>query len=241
MLVADAHRELSLSLGDSVIIASPPASNTVIPDGVRYTKTIRDSYLNRAMLTIYSKVLKQVAPLPRQIGSDIIGKMFPTGIKFAIVNTDRVIDTSTLFPPGGTFTELPPIYILSIYAYDNGNVDADGNMIPVPIKDAHRTAALSNARNVQKPDLYCTIDRNVVGGSTNIHLYGDFTDYFTLGIRWLSSPINPSTQTADQSLDIDEHFIPEVLTLATVYGYQDSQELPDIQQFLGMQLQQSGG
>ena len=57
--IHEIHEQLSSSLGDIVY-----CNNTNIPDGARYTKALRDSYLQRSILETYRRIISQAIGYP---------------------------------------------------------------------------------------------------------------------------------------------------------------------------------
>jgi len=87
MLYWKLHDELARGLEDPLININGDfyAENYakldfVIPDGVRYTKSIRDAYLYRAMKSIMLEAKQAVMSLPYKRASQILERMFPTMI-----------------------------------------------------------------------------------------------------------------------------------------------------------------
>ena len=80
MRIWEIHRDLSLAIGDGI---TPKTINgvTVIPDGQRFKRPLRASYLYRAALAIYGRVYKQLIGQPREVYVAILERYFPHVIK----------------------------------------------------------------------------------------------------------------------------------------------------------------
>lgn len=78
------HSNLARSLEDPLIkfdgteyTAADADTNAALPDGVRYSKELRDDYLFRACQSILLQSIKAVAGMRRQEATHILTKMFP--------------------------------------------------------------------------------------------------------------------------------------------------------------------
>lgn len=222
MYVWEAHKELALSIGDPI-----NANQSVIPDGVRYTKLLRDSYLYRSMLSIYNSVLKEVASLPKKFVSFVLNNLFPMTVLEESYEPSSF--TSRYLQDHGehwlVLQDIQLCYILSARIY----VGTRG-IFPLPIKDPIEANGLLNTRNIQKPDSFFVFFGDVT--NTRLYIY-DFDGFMPeaseIHIKALRYPIHPRNQFPSDILTIEPHYIPKVLALSTIYAQADSQEVDSAQ------------
>jgi len=231
MLIWEAHNALALSLGDSIAIVPNVISTTALPDGVRYSKSLRDSYLYRAMLEIYRQTLAGVVSVPKQLKGGILQGIFPNQVLTDTVSA--VNQTLDLRPM--KFLERKPLYVFSVEIEDTEN----GLFYPLPVKSTYEAIALRNDRSDQKHDAFCVFRQETGSdGEMRMDYYDKASLTVDIKIMYLGYPRNPASLTPVEALDMEESFISKVIALATLYGFSDSQDIPDFQQFLGLQLQQ---
>jgi hypothetical protein len=79
MQVWELHTNLSYAIGDPIRYTSDDAiSGRVIPDGIRYSKQLRDNYIFRAGLEIQKQITEVIATLPHKMASAVIEGLHPT-------------------------------------------------------------------------------------------------------------------------------------------------------------------
>lgn len=234
-LLWEAHRDLSLTLGDSVGLEDFSTSNppTFIPDGVRASKALRDSYLYRAMLSLMNDMLRQVVGADRKIANEIIMRMFPHMISRAEVNIPSLRRNTFMDITGQQLGNKTLLYLISVDARNQYK------RYPVPIKSASEANRLMNDRNVQRSDAFCTYFTIVAGDqpdATKLRLYiydqtdllYDFTDVY---LTFLPYPTNPSSQQLDEELDFEVNYYNTIIELGTIYGMAESQDLQAPERF----------
>lgn len=242
MLLWEAHKDLALSIGDAVnIVLSTPPVSTDIPDGVRYPKLLRDSYLYRAVLEIYRRILKQVTVYPRLQAVQILERLFPNMTLQVEVNpvTSITRDATITYEIDTDFlvnTNNPlALFIYSIdFEKDNGT-----GTYPIPFKESSINArGLINARNVQRADTFAEFTNQ----GRNIYIYDKLgeidADNDKIFIRYLPYPFrfDSTIDSPNLRIDIEEVHVPVMLGLAQLYALTDSQEIQSNEQFLAMQL-----
>jgi hypothetical protein len=235
MQLWQAHLALSSMIGDPIEVGSPVTSNTVIPDGVRYSKRLRDVYLYRAMLAIFDEVLQQTAALDTAQADQVWFNLFPT---FLVEDTFAGLATNeaTL-----TLTR-KPVRIHNVYTnYDGGR---DGYTFrPAP---SRKTLRRKNTVNRAEHDPQYTIAAGTPAAITvnvptgYVQTYGTQAIAGPLAIKCLYTPVpaDPSTQTANQVLDFEPIQLNRVIAKANLYARADSQ---DMQSAEAMTLLVGGG
>jgi len=222
MTVWEAHRDLSLSLGDDV-----GASSTSIPDGVRYTKLLRDSYLYRAMLEVMKQLVTPFVMAPKPTLTNAISRMFPYLIE---------VETDTLYDNGVTWNGLQSYTYNAnkdVFLYLNAVYRVGTQSYPLPIKsDLMAHQGLLNSRNVQRPDPFAVANAWAAPLTVYIDQLPD-----DMEVRYLAYPSNPVNQMPTERLEIEERYYTMMLALATLYGKIDSQEVDSLDRFLPFAIQ----
>jgi len=251
--VWEAHRDLSEAIGDSVGLsaftqATPP---TALPDGVVFSRTLRDSYLYRAIGWVYKTYIQGMIGSPNVSARNrALEMLFPNVIRTVQVagvtwaNSQAIIDLAT------SDVGVRPLMLLNVNATLPNNV-----YYPVPIKDSHVINAKMNIRNAQQSDAFCHYKANyadiagLATGNTILHFYdpkNELATVISFDITYLPYPRDPSLATVagaylfTDPLDIEESHYSHVLALARLYAYTDSQDL-DMAQFLNTELQLTMG
>jgi hypothetical protein len=224
MRVWEAHIWLANALGDSIIVES--SNGYLIPDGVRYSKLLRDSYLYRAMLEIYRSTLEKVSMLPKQHISQILYSAFPN----VITKEEGITVTATQLQMD-IFSKVP-LYVIAIEA-----LDTDGNLYPIPMRDYYKGVYLRNSRNVQRYDAFCTLIK--FDGTTSLNYYDNSGLTCDMTVTYLPYPTNPSTQETTDDLDFEEKYLQSVLVRALTYGLTDSQDIQNQEVFLRVNTEQN--
>lgn len=222
MTVWEAHRDLSLSLGDDV-----GATSTFIPDGVRYTKLLRDSYLYRAMLETMKQLVSPFVMAPKPTLTNAISRMLPYLI---VVESDVIYSNGVIWNGLQSFTYNAN---KDVFLYLNAVYRIGTQSYPLPIKsDLMAHQGLLNSRNVQRPDPFAVAN----AWASPLTIYID-REPDELEVRYLAYPENPVNQMPTELLEIEERYYPMVIALATLYGKIDSQEVDSLDRFLPFAMQ----
>jgi len=254
MQVWEAHRALSLQLGDSVGLERLTSAPNIIPDGVRTSTALRNAYLYRAMLHLMNTMLRDVVLMPRQTATDIIYKLYPNMIARAHLTVPS-IRTHTFRDVTAEFSldDFAIMYLLSVQVNKNG-----GQAIyPIPIKHALQKNGLMNPRNAQKCDAFCTLHHDVVGTGSDptkyrLYMYDPNNTLWDtqpvpttshIYIIYLPYPTDPQTQNPDANITFEESYMSLVLQYATLFGMGDNQDLSSPERFYPITLNSniSGG
>jgi len=224
----DAHLSLANSLGDSV--RSPLLSEVDIPNGARYSTKERDSYLYRAMLATLDEVLAAVQSLERKDANIALSRLIPshittTGATYSKV--DRKVDLPS---------DVKIAWILQVSAESNFTNANSDNKIPIHIiSDPSKVA---NARLSLRPDAYgyyYQFSQKI--DISDEHL--EIKDGGIVEVRYIPYPANPAKQALDAiagnekpwlvEIQFENRYFPRVLQLASMYAWQDSEDLENAQ------------
>lgn len=244
MLVWEAHSALASSLGDGPRTFGAGA----IPDGVRYPKAVRDHCLYRAMLTVYSKALKDTAGLKHKQRAIILETLFPEGItpvKLAALGTSgnwtvaASAFTNSSFDVSWSGTAPNrPLALLSA----NYKIDATSTA-PMPIKTSIEASGLTNnklaATNQSDPYVFWNMANSftftAVDPSSTL-----WTGFPGLNFFYLPAPTHPLSQNYTDKLTIDEQYIPTVLSLAELIAMKLGQDLVNADRYIPFELNLAG-
>jgi len=222
--VYEAHLWLASSLGDSIIVDD---INGIIPDGVRYSKDLRDSYLYRAMLDIYKKAIERTVILSKQIASQVIYYTFPNMIKELLTNPLQGNNLNL------DIFDYKPLYIISIEATDLN----DDSTYPIPVRDHYKGVYLKNSRNVQNHDAFCTLVS--LDDKTLLNYYDALNLTCELTINYIPYPKPPVDWETNMDMEFEEKHVPAMLAKAASYGLADSQDIQNQETFLRLTMEEN--
>ena len=238
MRIWQAHKNLALAIGDEVsflgsdgelaTLTNVPVS---IPDGARFPRALRDSHIYRAMLKIYNDIFLSMASVPKNVSDAIIEKTF--------INTllEENAKMSCYFGYTDIVLNRKPMYIVSVSLR---SIDPPFTFLPLPMKYGIEIGALLNARSVHRADAFCFFNfPNSLRMFDQSLTIDDLT--YTVHVRYLPYPREIDVQDGTNSnynwnedIDIEEAFIPMMLSYAKIYALQESQ---DIESLTALQLE----
>lgn len=242
MLVWEAHLALADALGDSTRIDSQN-----INDGARYSKSLRDSYLYRAMLSVLNKRILQLKGLTNTQLYNIIHRFFPSSIQVLRCTLDNLpLNTESLwiqadgryarfnFNDKSNAAQPEPLLIIGGRLRDTASIN-NRSLMPMPIKSPIEASGLLNSLSIQDHDAFMLVHYRWVQGMPDafrpeIEIYSSHIDLSNdseveIQIEYIAKPIDPSTQLPTDTLLIDEMFIPEIINQAITYALVDSQDI----------------
>lgn len=200
-------------LGDEVTFTGSPI---VIPDGARYSKNLRDSYLYRAMLEVLTSRVNSTASLDRDMRNNVLSEMFPTFmVSDSLAWLTAALQTRNL--------SRTPVYIYTVSTRPTGAQRAVVFSHCTPQK----FRALINRRHIVDPD---PIWRH---RATTLEMYMNETDRVYAGnalsspdivVDYIPIPLDPNGQQSDDTIDFEEAYMSEVIRMAADFGRMDSQE-----------------
>lgn len=227
MKLWQAHLALAQSLGDPI---TPTGSPTSIPDGVRYSKKLRDSYLYRAMMKTLSSILTQIASLPKHQQDLVLRKVLP--------NFSR------------TYSDFKPLtpqqeYDLGERAVHIYSVQVASTILPVdkrPVlyswKTNHQLAATTSSLHMVEPDPMFTTSMNADQTATIVKLWTNADDWAVILpdplldsvlISYIPLPRDPSeAPDGDEPLDFEPLLLEKVISTAVLLARVDSQDFNDL-------------
>lgn len=242
--VAQIHEQLSASIGDQVYCTSEQ-----IPDGVRFPKALRDSYIYRAILEIYRRNIIGLSGMPKNTRSRYLYTVFP--------NMHQIVSVTLITIDSNTYTGTIPraLYIhngfIPVNSFNTNTSKANGQVL-LHVQSADFTSALINGRNVQAPDSFLEIIQTIYSSNTTIYLHdyaGEMQFAKTanqIKLNILPLPRDPAnavpvsqggTFVYTSNMDIEDTHVAAVISLASSFAYGDSQEPQAMEMLLGSMIQ----
>lgn len=230
MLVWEAHKTLSEAIGDSCSV-----NDQQIPDGVRFSKTLRDSYLYRAMLEIMRQELVKVTGQPRKTVVPYLTRQFPNMTRdIRLENPNKTDVITTFFLNEHLVRDI--FYIYEIVVFEDP--DNFNRNYPVPVKTSIEAKAKINSRNCWEPDTFAEMS-DLIEKQPYIRIWDrkmEIPDSAVYSLFYLGYPLNPGSQNMIDRIDFEEAHMPRVITLASLFAYTDSQDIVNIDRYLPMSM-----
>lgn len=216
-------------------------STTVPPDGVRYTRQMRDGYMYRAMLKHIEKALQMVGQIRnRRTSSEVLSANFSGMVRQATLPyTNAGFSLNLNLYRVSLQTVVPqPAYIFSVLGeteYGNEN----HRYVPIPVKDYASIGKLLNARNFQRSDAFAVHSRDLTNWPV-LEIYSQDMTLFganNVVVTYLPYPVDPALQSTNvsrltETLGLFQlSMIGSVIGLATLYAKMDDQESGSLEQF----------
>lgn len=212
MQIFEVHNALASRIGDTV-----EATNTSVPDGVRYSKSLRDSYLYESMLTIYKDLFKSLMAQPKASREFVLAKLFPNVTRETILTLGGVTNYGS-----HEVSITATTYLYIIKARLEMTVNNVLRQFPLPIRTVEEAAMKINDYVVSRPSPFAVW----FGGQ--LHVYNYFSTSIanaTVKVYGIDLPIHPSTQSPTDDLDIEEVYLPTVLSYSVLKAMQDDQQV----------------
>lgn len=251
MQIWELHRDLSNAIGDPIRYTSDNAVNgRVIPDGVRYSKALRDSYILRAAMEIQRQITEVIAALSHKQSVTILEALHPTNKRnnsYSInggtghdiiedLNYGNIQVFTLDFSVNNPAESIDrPMFLLSAMY-----VDSNQRIYPLPIKTGLETQGLLNSRNVQIPDDFIELTYITQSKTFLNSINGDFMSpvmrFFMVSLndyrnnidnillRFIPYCGNPAYMSPTDVFRFELTQIQKLISLASMYAYQDSQE-----------------
>jgi len=252
MKVWELHTSLARSIGDPIIkddgtlySVADAINNLPLNDGVRYTKDIRDSYLNKAMSSVQLEIMKQFISLPRYMRSRYLQQLFTTmgqtywnNININGQPTDQlhiysiILFTKNTFP----YNEGSAIWT-DPRKHPSTAIDNEWNIRNLTILDETAMAAYVGSNTNIAPDLVSFVSTRA--GYEYFGLAGREIEF----LKAISNEINPPTDVARveisylkasptidnysayDNVPFEPNLLPHALNKAIMYAHLDSGEL----------------
>jgi len=234
------HDSLARSIGDPLIKidGSLYLGDGIIPDGVRYTKAIRDQYLNRAMLMIQRDYLNKVAGLPRFKAAQILQRAFPSMTRTFRVNVEGL----GMQPGDMLYVYSVAISTRYIYPYNeqaksdifkaDPNFVDKGQVKEIPIYEQSVAYKINLRGGTIRQDLCAFVTSNgnyewvgLLGRELDDMLSSTNLYEHTLEISYL--PIAPRMENYnyDDEVEFEATYEPAIINRAILYAQFDSGEI----------------
>ena len=231
MTLYEVHSALARSLGDPF---AETALSTIY-DGVRYSKQARQNYLRRACYSIINDVVTQVAPLPREQGTEIIVSFFPSMISLsqAEINTSPIF-TWSIYGTSAPLSVHQVAYVIGLDAI----VSAYTDIVPIPILPSYRAKKLiaSSTDNtvgrgqMNDPVAWITYSQPIVDDPPRemwmtIHHGSRNLNGYYAEVTYLRHSQNQELTDGTLEFDFESSYMNAVLNKATLYGMTDGGDL----------------
>lgn len=211
LTVRDAHVALAAAIQD-------PIFGEDIVDGARFSASLRNVYLYRAMMKIQSGILMQVAPLPREQANTVLYNILPYMFTTKNIGQMNYLQTSSaneleyFFTAGdedpnsqyaGTFINMAkPMFFTLKRDINNFPESKSGvDTIKVPIVRYSEYAERVNAKHLQVSDPIATF----VGTETPVTSVGE--TYPTLVFKIFTANIYNAEEQYNHSNKSTLHFV----------------------------------
>lgn len=257
MKVWELHTSLARSIGDPIIksdgtlYSEQDALNDIpLLDGVRYTKSIRDDYLNRAMLHVQFDILKNLIPLPRNTITRLLqrlftqmGQTYTTNININGQPDNQIFIYNILLYSKKTFpyNEGSPVFIDPMKT-PTAVIDKEWNIRNLPIMDETSMANYVGSNTNILPDLTAYITTR--GGFEYFGLAGKEIEHLKslsdeaakpedvvkLEISYFKRADDVSNLLPNDYVPFEEIMLPYVLNRAIMMSHVDSGEMGSVYQ-----------
>ena len=218
MLVHEYHTELARAIGDPMEYISGGGDRAAkLPDGVRYSAALRDSYLTSAMKAIQLSAMRQVAQLPFEARGKHLSDLFPNMITEAKVHTDGV---------GFDATVIADILFPLTLWLEDGVWSNSGTIIA--ITDPVGAIKRAYPQTVQAPDSTAGWTGSAFSGEYKRRV--DLDDFGADSyVVYLAKAPNVASLAADAEVPFEESWHSNVLAIAVTHAKLDSQETDAMQ------------
>lgn len=212
-----AHIALAQMIGDPITVGSPV---TVIPDGVRYSRQLRDLYLYRAMLNIIDSIIQPAMQSPDFEASGQLQRYLP----------NYVVEDIITEPVWSVNNDLPltrrPLYVHSVF-FDTTKVA----FIKQPAARFFSMQSTNPYHDAGHDPIYTLAPPQAVGalesyakGKIRIQLPSFLNTTDSIHALYIPTPIDPATQAVTDVLDFEPLLYDKVITVANTFAKADAQE-----------------
>jgi hypothetical protein len=213
-----AHIALAQMIGDPIVVSGSPV--TVIPDGVRYSRQLRDLYLYRAMLSIMDSIVQPALQAPDAEASAQLQRYLPNYV------VEDIVPYATWSLNNELLLTRRPVYVHAVY-FETTKI----TFIKQPANRFHAIQSANPYHDMGHDAMYSVSSPQAVGGTESygkgkikveIPQFNNTTD--SIHALYIPTPIDPSTQTASDVLDFEPLLYDKVISVANSYAKADAQE-----------------
>lgn len=224
MTLYEVHNALASALGDPFA----ESGSSLIKDGVRFSKTLRQKYLYRAAMSVLNEFIKQVVPLPQSQAAPVLARLFPSLITLVL---NDISDTGTfalnVYDSGTNPNNYRIAFVLSLMGRTSLDNPYEGRSIPI-ISSYDFNKITSKASHMQANDPIACIDTVYpISGSPEQNFYirfntggTDFSGGF-LETTFIRYPLNQDLSDGTVKFDFEDSFMNVILAKAALYGQSD--------------------
>lgn len=253
MTVSELHIALANSLGD-YIIYNPSGSSRLLqlPNGVRYSTALRDSYLTRAMRTIQEKAFKMLVNHTSQDISLILNRVFPIQVILYSTSFGSTVSNISIILPSNMPdfihcygllarpTNISPTNPVSLTPYLTGNIRGLNGTNPnsnehvisdvsfIPIVDFIGGIARRGGNKLNGISNYAYIRNNkiidVIIGKWSVR--SRLINSIAFDLYYFPVAQDVSTLAPTANVLFEDMYFQDIIRIASLYANADSQQ-PD--------------
>lgn len=220
MIVHELHTDLSRRIGDPIEYNALGGTRAEqLPDGVRYSLSLRDSYLSQAMRDILSSALRQVASLPAEVKGKLLSENFPS-----------MIYDKEVYTTGGGWDNTILAEILLPFSLRADTSDFQGDYVDIALLEPREAVRRGFQQTVQVAD--------PTAGWTSTGFVGrlkeDISDYSSVFVTYICRAPEVADLSSTATVAFEDTWRGLVLNRAAILAQLDSQEQEALQagQFL---------
>lgn len=212
----EAHRDLSESIGDSVGLedyspANPPV-NDEIKDGVIFSKSLRNTFLYRAILNVLRGKLLVLAKYGLKDKAMLYYQIFPHTIVTETLNYNKIVNRYLL-------DDTSKKVLVSVAA--RLNLD-NGRFYNIPIRNHRQLAVLFTSANIHAADIMMVPDE-----ANGTYMYDpngmlSISSAGKIDYSYLPYPSNLDDLDATDEIGVEDIHYPEILAFARMFAMADS-------------------
>jgi len=218
MRIWQAHIALAQMMGDPIIVSGSPV--TVIPDGVRYSRQLRDLYLYRAMLSIMDSIVQPALQVADVEASSQLQRYMPNYV------VEDIIPFASWSLNDELLLSRRPVTVHSVWF--------ERTQIAFARQPANRFHAIQSTNpyhDISHDAMYSILPAQVAGGTEaygkgrlkiRVPAFVNTTD--DIHVLYVPTPLDPSTQTANSILDFEPLMYDKIITTANTFAKADAQE-----------------
>jgi len=227
MLVFQAHQQLALTLGDT----NDDITNAVLPDGVRYSALLRNTYIYLGIIDVFNTVLSSLYLLPRKRSLEAIETLFKNEI------VTQSIDYSAADNVEAPLTLTSPAYAV-LNTYITLTVNGVARRVSIPIITSNRRNQIDNGYSSQRAEMYgiarLAAGQVAISNNTGVTITAAPVVITYLPVVTVPSVLPVAGTGAGQInglLPLSDEYMGQALAFAAMRGFMDNQEIGSPERF----------
>jgi hypothetical protein len=218
MRIWQAHIALAQMMGDPIIVSGSPV--TVIPDGVRYSRQLRDLYLYRAMLSIMDSIVQPALQVADVEASSQLQRYMPNYV------VEDIIPYATWSVNNTLLLTRRPVVVHTVW-FDTTQVAFSRQ----PANRFHAIQSTNPYHDISHDAMYSVFPAQAAGaleaygkGRLKIRIPAFVNSTDDIHVLYVPTPLDPSTQAASDVLDFEPLMYDKIITTANTFAKADAQE-----------------